>query len=166
MSRPLRGTTYDQDPRYKDKESKLLSSTSWPLEYSIPVDIKKVNLDSIKSWITKQTTDFLGVEDEILDSLIISSLESPDLCPKKLQILITGFLEKNTEKFVLKLWRLLISAQNNQLGIPQQIIDERRQELLQKKRELERIHETLKMNSNKKHRSRSRSEEYKRRKRH
>ena len=91
MSRPLRGTTYDQDPRYKDKESKLLSSTSWPLEYSIPVDIKKVNLDSIKSWITKQTTDFLGVEDEILDSLIISSLESPDLCPKKLQILITGF---------------------------------------------------------------------------
>lgn len=162
MSRPLRGTRYDQDPRYKDKESKLISSMQWPLEYSLSVDIQKVNLDVIKTWITNQTTDILGIEDEILDSLIINFLESEELCPKKLQILITGFLEEKTQKFVLKLWRLLVSAQENALGIPQQIIDERRQELLQKKRDLEKIHKSLKTAK----RSRSRSRESKRHKNH
>ena len=147
MSRPMRGTTYEQDPRYKDKDTKLLSSTNWPLEYSLSVDIKKVNLEAIQSWITKQTTEILGVEDEILDNLIMSSLEDPELCPKKLQILITGFLEKDTQKFILKLWRLLLSAQTNPLGVPQQIINERRQELLKKKRELEKIHDNLKGHS-------------------
>ena len=153
----MRGTTYEQDPRYKDKEAKLLASTQWPLEYSLSVDIKKVNLEAIKAWVTKQTTEFLGVEDEILDNLIISSLEETEICPKKLQILITGFLEQNTQKFVLKLWRLLLSAQENPLGIPKQIIDERREELLKKKRELEKLHEKLKEHSGSKRESRYRS---------
>lgn len=161
----MRGTTYEQDPRYKDKEAKQLASINWPLEYSLSVNIKKVNLDVVKPWITKQTTEILGLEDEILDNLIISSLEDPELCPKKLQILITGFLEQQTPRFVLKLWRLLISAQENQLGIPRQIIDERREDLLKKKRELEKNHDQLAQRSGKKRekerkshlRSRSRS---------
>lgn len=166
MSRPMRGTTYEQDPRYKDKEAKLLSSYEWPLEYTMQVDMSKVDLDSIKTWISKQTTELLGVEDEILSTLIISLLEEPNACPKKIQIQIGGFLENNTEKFVLKLWRLLLSAQDNPLGIPQQLINERRDELLRKKRELEKMRESIKEQSRKKRKSRSRSNEHQRYRRH
>jgi serine/arginine repetitive matrix protein 1 len=155
----MRGTTYEQDPRYKDKESKLMATKDWPLEYSITIDPSKVNLKAVRAWVSRQTSSILGVEDEILDTLIMTALEEPVPCPKRLQIMIEGFLESKTEAFVLKLWRLLLNAQTNPLGIPQQFINERREDLLKRKRELERLCEELKERSKpRKHRSRSRSD--------
>lgn len=48
---------------------------------------------------------------------------------KEIQISITGFMEKNTGKFMKELWTLLLSAQNNSSGVPQQFIDAREAEL-------------------------------------
>lgn len=47
---------------------------------------------------------------------------------KEIQISLTGFMEKNTGKFMKELWTLLISAQNNASGIPQQFLDAKEEE--------------------------------------
>ncbi|PWZ55527.1 Cyclin-dependent kinase B2-1 [Zea mays] len=52
---------------------------------------------------------------------------------KKIQIQLTGFMEKNTVKFMKELWSLLLSAQQNASGVPQQFLDEKEAEIHQKK---------------------------------
>eukprot|EP00267_Zea_mays_P043051 XP_020395102.1 PWI domain-containing protein C825.05c-like isoform X2 [Zea mays] len=46
---------------------------------------------------------------------------------------LTGFMEKNTVKFMKELWSLLLSAQQNASGVPQQFLDEKEAEIHQKK---------------------------------
>ncbi len=38
----FRGTTHNQDSRFCDKEKKLIKSKSWPAEFDIKIDLKKV----------------------------------------------------------------------------------------------------------------------------
>lgn len=52
---------------------------------------------------------------------------------KHLQIQLTGFMEKNTGRFMKELWSLLTSAQNNISGIPQQFLDAKAEEAKKKK---------------------------------
>jgi hypothetical protein len=52
---------------------------------------------------------------------------------KKLQLSLTGFLGKTTGRFMKELWELLMSAQTNPSGIPQQFLDEKAAELRAKK---------------------------------
>ncbi|AQL07725.1 PWI domain-containing protein C825.05c [Zea mays] len=52
---------------------------------------------------------------------------------KKIQIQLTGFMEKNTMKFMKELWSLLLSAQQNASGVPQQFLDEKEAEIHKKK---------------------------------
>jgi hypothetical protein len=52
---------------------------------------------------------------------------------KKIQIQLTGFMEKNTVKFMKELWSLLLSAQQNASGVPQQFLDAKEAEIQQKK---------------------------------
>jgi len=42
-------------------------------------------------------------------------------------------MEKNTVKFMKELWSLLLSAQQNASGVPQQFLDEKEAEIQQKK---------------------------------
>jgi serine/arginine repetitive matrix protein 1 len=52
---------------------------------------------------------------------------------KQIQIQLTGFMEKNTGKFMKELWSLLTSAQKNASGIPQQFLDAKAEETRKKK---------------------------------
>ena len=38
----FKGTSQEQDARFKDKEKKLIQSTEWPVEFDKSVDISKV----------------------------------------------------------------------------------------------------------------------------
>jgi hypothetical protein len=58
---------------------------------------------------------------------------------KKIQIQLTGFMEKNTVKFMKELWNLLLSAQQNASGVPQQFLDEKEAEIQQRKVRLSKI---------------------------
>ena len=67
----------------------------------------------MKVWIEKRLIELMGMEDDIVINFAISLLEDSEkdtLCPKKLQISLTGFLENNTATFVQELWELLLSA--------------------------------------------------------
>lgn len=91
----------------------------------------KVKLELLKPWITRRITNILGFEDEVVISLLFNMLETtknPD--PKDIQINLTGFLESNTKEFMSELWTMLLSAQTNPLGIPQQLLDEKKAELM------------------------------------
>ena len=52
---------------------------------------------------------------------------------KVVEIHITGFMKKNTGKFMKALWTLLLSAQKNASGVPQQFVDTKEEEIRKKK---------------------------------
>lgn len=131
-----RGVSADQDGRYRNKEhlllKKLASSGQFPSNFEEKVNMKKVNLEVIKPWIFDKVNESLGFEDDVVVEYIVGMLEDseniqPD--PKKMQLSLTGFLEKSTPKFMSELWSLLLSAQNSLGGIPQEFVEKKKQEM-------------------------------------
>lgn len=55
----------------------------------------------------------------------------PDI--KSLQIQLTGFLDKDTAKFCKELWSLCLSAQENAQGVPKELLEAKKLELIQEK---------------------------------
>ncbi|CAL4930332.1 unnamed protein product [Urochloa decumbens] len=135
----FRGTSADQDTRFSNKQAKLLKSQKFAPELDHLVDTSKVKMDVMKPWIAKRVTELLGFEDEVLINFIYGLLEEKAADGKKIQIQLTGFMEKNTVKFMKELWSLLLSAQQNASGVPQQFLDEKEAEIQQRKAEDDRI---------------------------
>ncbi len=52
----------------------------------------------------------------------------PDI--KSLQIQLTGFLDKDTAPFCKDLWNLCLSAQTSPQGIPRELLEAKKQELM------------------------------------
>ncbi|KAI7816509.1 PWI domain-containing protein [Gamsiella multidivaricata] len=129
----FKGTSADQDARFSDKQKKLLRSMNFPSEFSQKVDMKKVNMKVIKGWMAQRVSQLLGIEDEVVVEYAFGMLEEPLPDPKMMQINLQGFLDKNSQVFMLELWKLLLSAQNSLGGIPQQFLDQTKEELLQAK---------------------------------
>ncbi|KAG6481516.1 hypothetical protein ZIOFF_058120 [Zingiber officinale] len=103
------GTSAEQDTRFSNKQTKLLKSHKFPPELEHPVSGQFVLLS-------------------ILFLLVMQAVDGK-------HIQLTGFLEKNTGKFMKELWGLLLSAQNNSSGVPQQFLDAKQEEM--RKRKLE-----------------------------
>lgn len=69
----------------------------------------------LEPWVDAQVTSILGIDDDVVSSMIISELEqykndgkSPN--GKLIQIRVMGFLERSAAKFMVDLWKLLIEA--------------------------------------------------------
>lgn len=58
-------------------------------------------------------------------------LAQPDI--KSLQIQLTGFLDKDTAKFCQELWSLCLSGQDNPQGVPKELLEAKKLELIQEK---------------------------------
>ncbi|KAJ1297786.1 hypothetical protein BS78_01G403900 [Paspalum vaginatum] len=135
----FRGTSADQDTRFSNKQAKLLKTQKFAPELDHLVDMSKVKMDVMKPWIATRVTELLGFEDEVLINFIYGLLEEKEADGKKIQIQLTGFMEKNTVKFMKELWSLLLSAQQNASGVPQQFLDAKEAEIQQRKAEDDRI---------------------------
>ncbi|KAF3454649.1 hypothetical protein FNV43_RR05097 [Rhamnella rubrinervis] len=135
----FRGTSADQDTRFSNKQAKLLKSQKFAPELEHLVDMTKVSMDVIRPWIANRVTELLGFEDEVLINFIYGLLDGKEVNGKEVQISLTGFMEKNTGKFMKELWALLISAQKNASGVPQQFLDAKQEETRKKKEEADRI---------------------------
>ncbi|KAL1452726.1 hypothetical protein WDU94_006930 [Cyamophila willieti] len=107
------------------------------------VDMSKVKLDILKPWITQKITQLLGMEDDVVVAFVYNQLEAekfPD--PKKMQINLTGFLNgKNARLFMTDLWELLLSAQDSVSGIPEQFVEQKKEEIKKRMEEAEKIHD-------------------------
>lgn len=62
---------------------------------------------------------------------MFANSHQPDI--KSLQIQLTGFLEKDTAAFCKELWKLLLSAQASPQGVPKELLEAKKQELMQEK---------------------------------
>merc|ERR1719253_505322 len=101
----------------------------------------------MKPWIAKRMTEMMGFEDEVLvEFCIVQLTEIPDsgLDPKMLQVNLTGFMERKAAPFCSELWQILLSAQDSPVGVPQEFIDKKKEDLKQKKEEADRVQEELK----------------------
>eukprot|EP00347_Sterkiella_histriomuscorum_P022550 403338068 len=138
----FRGTHIDQNVKFKDKDRELTKKWKYPAEFDLSVDLKKVQLDVINSWIERRIIELMGEEDDIVIRFVISYLEDAQntadqkLDPKHLQVQLTGFLEEKAQIFVKELWDLLLAAQTEPTGIPPVLI---REKIDEKNRKLEQI---------------------------
>ncbi|KAF2498890.1 hypothetical protein BU16DRAFT_308620 [Lophium mytilinum] len=114
-------------------DQKLLKATKFPPEFDIKVYTKKVNIEVLKKWITNRITTIMGTEDDIVIETCFNLLdvERPDI--KSIQIALTGFLDKDAASFCKELWLLCISAQNSDSGVPKELLEAKKKELIQEK---------------------------------
>merc|ERR1711939_681094 len=120
-------------------DQKLLRQTKFPAEFNQKVDMKKVNVEVMKKWIAGKISEILGNEDDVVIELCFNLLEGsrfPDI--KALQISLTGFLDKDTPKFCKDLWNLCLSAQSNPQGVPKELLEAKKLELIQEKIDAEK----------------------------
>ncbi|PYI01020.1 hypothetical protein BO78DRAFT_328637 [Aspergillus sclerotiicarbonarius CBS 121057] len=123
-------------------DAKMLRQTKFPPEFSRKVDMNKVNIEVMKKWIAGKISEILGNEDDVVIELCFNLLEGsrfPDV--KSLQIQLTGFLDKDTAKFCKELWSLCLSAQENPQGVPKELLEAKKLELIQEKIEAEKAAE-------------------------
>lgn len=99
----------------------------------------QVKLDALRPWIHEKLTEILGFEDDVVIDYAINQLEetnTPD--PKIVQINLTGFLNaKNARLFMAELWPMLVSAMQNKNGIPEKLIEMKKQEMEQNRADKE-----------------------------
>ncbi|KAH8194580.1 hypothetical protein TruAng_011249 [Truncatella angustata] len=115
-------------------DMKLLRATKFPPEFNQKVDMQKVNLQVMKKWIAGKLSEILGSEDDVVTELCFNLIEGtrfPDI--KSMQIQLTGFLEKETPSFCKELWNLFLSAQSSPQGVPQELLEAKKLELIQEK---------------------------------
>ncbi|KAJ5357878.1 hypothetical protein N7541_005036 [Penicillium brevicompactum] len=123
-------------------DAKLLKRTKFPPEFNRKVDMTKVNIEVMKKWIASRISEILGNEDDVVIELCFGHLEGaryPDI--KSLQIQLTGFLDKDTAKFCQELWSLCLSGQENPQGVPKELLEAKKLELIQEKLEAEKAAE-------------------------
>ncbi|MCJ1243081.1 hypothetical protein MMC30_000278 [Trapelia coarctata] len=127
-------------------DAKLLKQTKFPPEFSQKVDMNKVNVEVMKKWIAGKISEILGNEDDVVIELCFNLLEGarfPDI--KVLQIQLTGFLDKDTAKFCKELWNLCLSAQSNPQGVPKELLEAKKLELIQEKIDAEKAAEEARL---------------------
>ncbi|KAI0009744.1 hypothetical protein F4779DRAFT_617240 [Xylariaceae sp. FL0662B] len=115
-------------------DAKLLRATKFPLEFNQKVDMQKVNHQVMKKWIASKISEILGSEDDVVTELCFNLIEGsryPDI--KSMQIQLTGFLDKDTAPFCKDLWKLCLSAQSNPQGVPKELLEAKKLELIQEK---------------------------------
>ncbi|KAJ1726292.1 Serine/arginine repetitive matrix protein 1 [Coemansia biformis] len=135
----FRGTTIEQDQRFGDAFEKLLKQVPASGLLKKPVDMSKVNMDAIKPWIADRVSELLGIEDEVLYEYVVNMLsesEKPDA--RTMQVNLAGFLEDKAGEFMQSLWALLLEAQKSPGGIPESLIQNKIEELKQRREEQQR----------------------------
>jgi serine/arginine repetitive matrix protein 1 len=135
----FRGTSVEQDGRWGKSDQKLMAKMAKSGLFApileTKVTPKKVNLDVINKWITQKIIEVVGFEDDILINLVINILQEDEVDGKKMQMDVTGFLEKQAPAFVEELWGLLVDAQGQPSGIPSVFLQKKKEEILSRQQQ-------------------------------
>lgn len=131
----FKGTSADQDSRFSDKNKKLMKTMKFAENIDKKIDMKKIRLELMRPYITNILNELTTVEDDVMVEYVFSQLEDkqhPD--GKLIQIMMTGFLGKTKARtFMAELWTTLVEAQASPHGIPAELIELKREELMKKK---------------------------------
>jgi serine/arginine repetitive matrix protein 1 len=75
----FKGTSADQDSRFSDKNKKLMKSMKFADNIDRKVDMKKVQLEVLKPFITQKLNDLIPLEDDIIIEYVFSQLEQSNV---------------------------------------------------------------------------------------
>ncbi|CAM4939237.1 unnamed protein product [Rotaria socialis] len=141
----FKGTSAEQDSRFANKQKKLLKQMKFPDNIDVKIDMLKVKIDVLKSWITKRLQELLGIEDDVVIEFVFNQLEDKNPDPKMMQINLTGFLGGSKARlFIGELWKHLASAQSSPDGIPAEFVEMKKRELLKRMEEDDRLRDVRK----------------------
>lgn len=85
----FRGVSIEQDPRFSDKQKKLLKTMKFSKDLlELKVDLRRVNWPVMRGWISRRTSELLGFEDDVLNGYIAEQLEGQEVscCSVKREI--------------------------------------------------------------------------------
>lgn len=103
-----------------------------PSLFKQPVDISKVNRSIIEEWIGQTMQEQLPDDDVAVEFVceLLFGQEQPDIAAVQEQL--TTFLNAlESRKFCEELWKLLLSAQKDKDGIPEQLLEKRKKKMEQ-----------------------------------
>ncbi|KAJ2307857.1 hypothetical protein IWW54_004251 [Coemansia sp. RSA 2705] len=144
----FRGTTIDQDQRFGDGSKQMMKQATFSRLLKKPVDMKRVNMEAIKPWISDKIFELLEIEDDVLFEYVVNLLEESDKPdPRAMQVNLTGFLEQKAPEFMHSLWTVLLEAQKGEGGIPESFIRKKMEELKRKREDEERAAERIRESS-------------------
>ncbi|USW54321.1 Putative PWI domain-containing protein [Septoria linicola] len=115
-------------------DARAMRNTKFDPEFSKKVDMTKVNLPVIKKWVSDEIARILNSDDDVVTEMLFTLLEAgkyPNI--KQIQTDISGFLDKDAAPFCRQLWKLLLSAQADPKGIPQELLEAKKFELIQER---------------------------------
>ncbi|KAF2662826.1 PWI domain-containing protein [Lophiostoma macrostomum CBS 122681] len=113
-------------------DEKALKKTKFPPEFNKKVDTEKVNMEIMLKWLSAKLPEYMGTED---DDIMINTCHNmiavkfPDI--KRLQIFLSATLNGKEGAFCKELWDLMLSAQDSEKGVPQQLVEAKKEELKQ-----------------------------------
>ncbi|GKY92370.1 hypothetical protein MPSEU_000207900 [Mayamaea pseudoterrestris] len=132
----IKGTSSVSSTRALEK---ALKRTKFPACFSQRVDLAKINRPVLTQWIENKIDELLGFEDEIVQSTAVNlflpvapedSSMQPAVDPRTAQLDLAGFLsEEGSATFAEELWQLMLDAQEQAMGIPRKIVEEKKKEL-------------------------------------
>lgn len=115
----------------KDDDIKALGKSSKKSSlFKKSVDITKVNLPIIKTWMETTIQEELPDDDIVVEFIfeMLQAEDQPDI--KAIREQMDDFIGKDESlKFCEELWSLLLSGQNDPDGIPEQLLEQRKRQL-------------------------------------
>lgn len=133
----FRGTSSGQDGRFGSGDKHLISKLTKEGKFSpalkVKISMSKINRKWLEAWVKRRVFELLNYrDDDIVVSLVLNLVNPDPDCSsgspgtsvhtensaKKIQLEITGFLEKHTPAFMAELWTLMANAQQQKGGIP------------------------------------------------
>lgn len=116
----FRGVSQDQDPKFRDKQKKLLATMKFPASFDHKIRRNAFKLEPLRPWIERRVTELLEMDDEVVTEYAYSLIDGAGdvVDAKELQINLQGFLFGHAATFVADLWQLLMDAEQRADGIP------------------------------------------------
>ena len=131
----FRGTGAGSDLRFRDASACGVAAiaASAPSAYAVRVRVDRLYRPLVEAWVATRVAAALGFEDELVAGTVCEFLfaapdGTPDPC--ELQLLLTGFLERQAQPFVAALWTMLADAQAGAQGIPSTLLEAKKAELI------------------------------------
>ncbi|ODQ65994.1 PWI domain-containing protein [Nadsonia fulvescens var. elongata DSM 6958] len=113
-------------------EKRDLAQMSFPRNFEEPVDMEKVNWEVMRNWMINKLDHYLPDDDIVAEfALELFQVQNPNI--KLIQLQLKGFLEDDAGSFCSQVWDLLLSAQIDSHGIPEQLLEEKKQQIVRER---------------------------------
>lgn len=87
----FKGTSADQDSRFSDKNKKLMKTMKFADNLEKKIDMKKIQLEVMKPFITQKLNNLMPIEDEVIIEYVFSQLEQTQVKHIKIKLFALKF---------------------------------------------------------------------------